>query len=190
MATTINEIEACILGDPFEISSVKLFEGFLQQQVSMQQYHFEANKLLLKNYQCNSQLVNVQNISQILILSLMHLPSTDYLSLSYLVPSTIANSSAIATIAICANHLERGNFADFWKEYNRSTDVFSSVSGFVSAMRNFILNSLGSTFKNIPVSQFCELLDLQVSNFEDFISLSKTLEVSILLRILYNLKLN
>lgn len=169
----VTEIENIIESAPFEVSSVERLEIFLRQQLTNQTYSFEANQILMKNYLMHTKLLNVDNIAQILILSLMRLPSTDYLALSYLIPVVVTTNPSIAAVAACANCLERGKFQDFWIEYSNSpSGLFNQAAGFVGAMRSFILNSLANTFRNIPISAFLGYLGLADTEINAFIAAS------------------
>jgi len=138
----------------------KLEESVLTQKKSDGLlYDFEANKALLKNYLISPVLIKPDFISSVLILSLMRLPLTHYLEISYIVPVQIASTSNNQLIASAANLLERGLFIEFWQlKANSPPELFDSVSGFVVGIRSFILQSLQDTFKTISLGLFQQLL--------------------------------
>jgi translation initiation factor 3 subunit K len=70
----------------YEISTAKKLEENVLIQLNNKSYDFETNKALLKNYQVNHNIANVDVVSNILILSIMRMPSSDFLSLNYLIP--------------------------------------------------------------------------------------------------------
>ena len=102
-------------------------------------YSLEVNKALLKNYQANNDIINVDAVTNILALSLMRLPSSDYLAISYLVPRSakITGSAAVRSLTKLADHLERAQFVEAWAEIAASGAAFGSVKGFEAAVKSF-----------------------------------------------------
>ena len=149
------EINQLIEESPFEISTIERLEAYLLHQCEQKKYHFDANKALLKNYQVHTRLINPQLIAKVLILALMHLPSPDYLALSYLIPTTLIADPTIKYLASLSNLLERANYTEFWASYDAApANLFDGISGAVEAFRAFILHTLRDAFKNIPIEQF------------------------------------
>ena len=154
---------------PYDKGTAAALEEHVGYQLAgTRKYDFDANKILLKNYQLNADIVNADVIANILILSLMELPNTYYLALSYLIPSKLVSSPRISTIKKCADHLERGQYREFWLEYSASADTFAPAREFPSAIRNAILSNLRDTCKSLPKETFQEFLELNSSNFNTF----------------------
>jgi hypothetical protein len=175
-----NEIDSLITNSPFEASTVTRLEQFVRQQLAGQSpIHFEANQVLMKNYQIHCKLINIKLASQILVLALMRLPHTDYLTLSYMIPVTLATHPNMECLSTCAGCLEQGKFREFWIEYSKApAGLFSSATGFIGSIRSFILHCLGNTFKNISTPIFLQLLGLPMDDIHAFISASpRALEV-------------
>eukprot|EP00597_Dinobryon_sp_UTEXLB2267_P018168 CAMPEP_0201104910 /NCGR_PEP_ID=MMETSP0812-20130820/42044_1 /ASSEMBLY_ACC=CAM_ASM_000668 /TAXON_ID=98059 /ORGANISM="Dinobryon sp., Strain UTEXLB2267" /LENGTH=150 /DNA_ID=CAMNT_0047364355 /DNA_START=135 /DNA_END=587 /DNA_ORIENTATION=- len=83
----------------------------------------------------------------------MRLPSNDFLSLSYLIPTRLSTNPKIQHIMQCADLLQRANFARFWNEvFNTLVSNFNEVNGFAESIRVFVLKSLSYTFKSITLS--------------------------------------
>jgi len=136
-------------------------------------------------------LVKESVVADILIMGMMRLPSSDYLELSYLVPTTLVSSrnggnesAKIALVMKCANYLERSQFAEFWLELNANSDsktIFDSVHSFESNIRSYILGNISETFQNISRSVLLKLLgfDVDGSNtiLEQFLSSSNNSDV-------------
>jgi hypothetical protein len=161
----------------YEVSSVAKLEAHVTNQLSQTTYDFLANKALLKNYQVNSDLVKVDIVSNILLLSLMRLPNTDFLALSYLIPTKLLANSNIVLIQKCADLLERGKFNQFWEEYvSGPQSLFVQAENFVHAIRLFILSNLRDTFKNISKALFMQQLGLNDSSIIAYCESNKLVE--------------
>lgn len=169
----------------YEASTGAKLEVHVQNQLSQQLYDFSANKALLKNYQVNSSIMKVDFVCQVLVLSLMRLPSTDFLALSYLIPSSLTSNSNVMLIQKCADLLERGKFHQFWEEYVTAPQtLFSQANGFVDFIRLFILSNLRDTFKTIPKNMFQQQLGLNDSTIVAFCDSNKLVEKVVLMTII------
>ncbi len=161
----------------YEVSTAAKLEAHVTNQLSQTTYDFLANKALLKNYQVNSDLVKVDFVSNILLLSLMRLPNTDFLALSYLIPTKLLTNSNIVLIQKCADLLERGKFNQFWEEYvSAPQSLFAQAENFVHAIRLFILSNLRDTFKNISKSLFMQQLGLNDTSIIAYCESNKLVE--------------
>lgn len=125
----------------------------------------------MKYYQLHYNPIKIDFVCNSLVLTLMRLPSTDFLSLSYLIPTSIVQDPKIQLVKKCANLLERGKFLEFWEEYTSPETpetLFSQAQGFVDSIRAFILSSLSQTFKNIPKEEFQQHLGLNENSIAIF----------------------
>lgn len=166
------EIATLLEERPFEHSTVGRLESYISHQLSTNTYDCEANKILLKNYQVTNEILNADIVAQILILSVMQLPKTDYLALSYLVPARAAAMPQMKTISKCVDMLESGQFCKFWSEFAKPEvgAIFSVSPNFADAIRNFVLHAVRNAFKNIPLSKFESFMGLSSSELASFIS--------------------
>lgn len=131
----------------------------------------------MKYYQLNYEPRKLEFVCNSLILALMKLPATDFLALSYLIPTSIVNDAKISLIRKCANLLERGKYLEFWEEFVSAPDtLFSPAAGFVEAIRHFILSSLSETFKSINRATFQEQLGVNEKSIVEFCSDNKFIE--------------
>lgn len=172
------DAKAVLLEDAiYEKSTAVTLEAHVANQIKQTTYDFAANKALLKNYQVNDDIMNVEVVSNILILSLMRLPTTDYLSLSYLIPPRALANTNIKSIQKCADLLERGKFFEFWEEYvNAPESLYTPVAGFVDAIRFFILSNIRDTYKSIPKSVLQQQLGLNDSGLIAYCDSNKFVE--------------
>mmetsp|Transcript_6094 Transcript_6094/g.9201 ORF Transcript_6094/g.9201 Transcript_6094/m.9201 type:complete len:223 (+) Transcript_6094:55-723(+) len=155
------EIKSLSVSDPYNFISG--LEGYVNEQISNTTYDFIANKSLLKLYQCYPELQSIDKIAQVLVLSLMRLPSTDYLALSCLVPGRLmASNQNLKAIQTCSDLLESGKFPEVWDHIRSCPDAFN-VKSFNDRIRAFILGNMCLTFRNTKVEQFCQMLSLSES---------------------------
>ena len=120
----MTDINKLIETEPFTESTIVALEDNLRRQLASEiPYNFEANKILMKNYQVKPVRANVNLIADILLLGVMRLPSTDYLSLSYIVPVKYRpdKNASTQTIANLVKALEQGQYSQFWQAIVSST---------------------------------------------------------------------
>ncbi len=161
----------------YDVSTGAKLEAHVVSQLSQKTYDFLANKALLKNYQVNNDILKVDFVCNVLILSLMRLPSTDFLAITYLIPTKLITNSNVMLIQKCADFLERGKFHQFWEEYVTAPEtLFSQANGFVDFIRLFILSNLRDTFKNIPKTLFQQQLGLNESSIVSFCESNKLID--------------
>jgi hypothetical protein len=133
-------------------------ETYVREQVTSHTYDFLANKKLLKLYQYYPDATKGDVVGQVMILSLMRLPSTDYVALSYLVAGRMsARDAKLQEIQTYAEMLESGKFCEFWTARNGRSDIIDN-SKFDDCIRVFITDTIGFTFQNIKVDMLCGLL--------------------------------
>ena len=99
---------------PFDYGTRLALQEYVRGQLKDGTYDFNANKALLKLYQCQPENADVEAIAKILVLAMMNLPSTDFLVLSYLVPVRYVSSTKVQLIQRCNYLLENGKFLEFW----------------------------------------------------------------------------
>ena len=89
-------------------------EAYVEAQCKENTYDLDANLAVLKLYQFHPDTTNVAVVSKILLKALMKLPSTDYITCSYLIPERVQEMELIASIASLASLLETCSFRQFW----------------------------------------------------------------------------
>jgi hypothetical protein len=161
---------------PYDAATAASLEAYVTSQLSSKSYDFGANKALLKNYQVNSAVAKADFIARVLVLALMRLPSSDFLSLTYMVPPHLTTDSKIVTVQKCADLLERGRFREFWEQYIHAQGMFSEAVGFVDSIRLFIVGNLRDTFKDMPKALFEQQLGLDNKTVVSFCDSNKFIE--------------
>jgi translation initiation factor 3 subunit K len=172
-----NQIHQLIENSPFDQNTIGKLELYLAQQLQSKTYDFQANKALLQYYQVNPNAIKLDVVCNLLILSLMRLPSNDLLSLVYMLPPKCVGNSRIQVIQDCATCLEKGRYTDFWEEYiSAPENLFTPANGFVDFIRRYILGNLRDTYTAMPSSLFAQQLGLNESNVEAFCNGNKFIE--------------
>lgn len=130
------------------------------------------------NYQANTDSLKPEVVAQILILALTRLPSTDLLTLSYLVPKKYNTVPSIKAVQTLSDLLERGQYAEFWTKYATNYEaVLSAIMphNFLECIRSFIVLSLADTFRTISKELFSKFLGMQESDVPAFCSTHPTI---------------
>lgn len=152
---------------PYEASTESvLVEYVLEEFNGTKPYSFDANKALMKIYQINANNARVDIVSKIMALSLMNLPSSDLLAITYLIPRKIASDETIELILKRSDLLERGQYNEFWQSYPDG-EIFSSPN-FIKAIKSFILINISDTFKSITKDHFKAALGLNDNEVNSF----------------------
>jgi translation initiation factor 3 subunit K len=170
------QLAAQLESAPYDVSTAASLEGFVTSQLSSKTYDFNANKALLKNYQVNPSIAKADFVSKVLILSLMRLPSSDFLALTYMIPPQAQSNANIVTIQKCVDSLERGRFREFWEQFVPAQALFTEAVGFVDSVRLFIVSNLRDTFKDMPKALFQQQLGLDAVSVVSFCDSNKFIE--------------
>eukprot|EP01041_Mallomonas_annulata_P000559 gene559-1075_t len=156
---------------PYDVTTATSLEQYVLLQMTDGKYDFEANRILLKLYQCYPEISKAETIANILVLSLMRLPSTDFLLLSYLIPLKFSSNIKIKFIQKCADFLESGRFKEFWDSCVDGTVAEITMNAnFRNAIRSYMMGNIRSTFRNMSRDQFQQMLGLESAELESFCS--------------------
>ena len=166
---------------PYEQATRQTLEEYVKTQCTEATYDFEANKALIKNYQCFPEHFDADVCAKVLALSLMRLPLTDLLALTSLVPSQkVAGNPKIKFIEKCNTLLESGKYEEFWAECTSGRTFIDSigVNGFCDAIRQYIANTVRSTFRNMSRDQFQSMIGLSGKELDSFCASCSSIEES------------
>ena len=160
---------------PYEMDMSTLETG-VDAQVAGGAYDFRANKALLKQYQFRPDLAKADYIAKALILALMHLPSADFLALSYLV-GKLEVDPQIKLIQQLDEILEGARFQEFWSLMGSPEAMgIAAVRGFAPIVRQFIAVKLQSSHRSLTKSDFQTSLGMTDVEFDSFIASSKEVQ--------------
>jgi CSN8/PSMD8/EIF3K family len=166
-----------VANEPYELSTLSALEKYVTVQLNEKEYDFEANKALLRSYQINAEHVKLDVVVNTMILSLMRLPSTDFLALSYIIPGKLPLQPKLKQVQKFADLLERAEFGKFWEEYSAPDQTLTSAAvGFADFIRTFIMNNTRDTFRNISKELLQQFLALSSSEIDAFCKSSPFVE--------------
>jgi hypothetical protein len=173
----LTDVLGLIASEPYETSTLLALEKYVVTQLATREYDFEANKALLRSYQVNAEQVKLDTVVNIMVLSLMRLPNTDFLALSYIIPGKLSLQPKLKQVKKLADLLERAEFIKFWEEYKVGDQtVTAAADGFLDSVRAFIMSSTRDTFRNISKEHLQQFLGLSSSETEDFCKSSPIVE--------------
>lgn len=123
-------------------------------------YDLDANLMLLKLYQFFPEKANPAVIARVLIKALMHLPETDFLLCTYLIPERIATEFPVLPIVELANRLETCAFQAFWEELGACRELVNVTPGFDEAIRDYVLGVVALTYQIIDAKYLGQILNV------------------------------
>jgi translation initiation factor 3 subunit K len=160
-------VEAMLAKSPYSASNQAVLEAYVDAQAKGEcPYYMDANRSLLRLYQCFPQSENASKVALILLLALLEYPSTDLLALSFLVPERLQKEEPCATILKCANLLESCSFTEFWQVFGgmEGDDQIKSVlAGPVSGterLQRAIVQVLALTYRTSSLDKVLAALNM------------------------------
>jgi len=146
---------------------LKVLEEYVEEQARLGSYDLEANLAVLKLYQFNPHLMNLDITIIILLKALTNLPHTDFVLAKCLLLPLQVKEETVKEIIYLADILERCEFILFWERVEKNPANFCRITGFFDSIRKFICHVIGGTFQSIKK----ESLKLLLGDVEE-----KTLE--------------
>lgn len=149
--------------DPYDPELITDLEAFVTEELqSPSVYDFELNKVLLKLYQCYPERTNADVTVSILLKAVTRLPSMDLQASLYLVgKSLITTDERIVRVQSLQALVEAARFPHVWTMLREDgSGLFSSVNGFVDALRFCAVSMISNTFQDINSSTLVDFLDV------------------------------
>jgi len=144
--------------------------NYVNFQVEERKYNLEANLVILKLYQFNPKMFDVDVAGKILALAIMNMPSTDFILCSALMPEFLPQERITQLIAM-GEALEISNFKQFWALRNGTIGNFLDIiPNFDESVRNFILNIVTITYQSIGKELLAEWVNMSLSALSTFVS--------------------
>lgn len=130
----------------------------MREQASQNTYNLEANLALLKLYQFNPSLQNLDITYTILLKALTNLPRTDFSLCKCLLLTSQMEDETVQDIINFASVLEACNFEQFWGLIDHKKKLISPIQGFYESIRKFVCHVIGITFQTIQKDYLVQLL--------------------------------
>jgi len=162
-----SDIAALLRGiDRYNPENLKVLEPYVNQQVEENSYDISANLAVLKLYQFNPTYFVMDVVSKILMKTLMSLPSPDFTLCKCLIDQQYQDTREIGRVIFLHQLLETCNFSVFWKEIEATPNLIEPITGFQSAIRDYICHIVSFSFQTVPTQNLLRILG-EISN-EDF----------------------
>ncbi|KAI7266003.1 Eukaryotic translation initiation factor 3 subunit [Hortaea werneckii] len=182
-------IDAILNGlDRYNPETTGVFQDYVAQQCQDQSYDCYANLALLKLYQFNPHLTQLETTTNVLAKALTVFPSPDFsLCLSLLPPYVLAQSrnsektgaapsgtlaEAVQHLSLLHNQLNNAQYDAFWDTLNGDdlyADLVADVQGFEELLRVRIAVVVSQCMQEVQRSILEGWLNLQGAKFDNFV---------------------
>jgi len=150
--------------------NLRTLEPYVNQQASENTYDIKANLAILKLYQFNPTMFQMEVASKILLKTLMSLPSSDFTLCKALIDQAHQDQPELGRVIFLQQLLETCEFAVFWKEVEATPELVEEIVGFEEAIRNYICYIVSITFQRIQYNQLLSKLgEISEAEFEKLI---------------------
>ncbi|KAI7527108.1 Eukaryotic translation initiation factor 3 subunit [Hortaea werneckii] len=182
-------IDAILNGlDRYNPETTGVFQDYVAQQCQDQSYDCYANLALLKLYQFNPHLTQLETTTNVLAKALTVFPSPDFsLCLSLLPPYVLAQSrnsektgaapsgtlaEAVQHLSVLHNQLNNAQYDAFWDTLNGDdlyADLVADVQGFEELLRVRIAVVVSQCMQEVQRSILEGWLNLKSAKFDNFV---------------------
>jgi len=135
-----------------------ILQEYVQEQARENSYDLEANLAVLKLFQFNPHLLNLDITYTILLKCLTNLPHTDFVLAKYLLLPLQMQDETVKDIIILADILEKCDFELFWERADKTPERFKQISGFFDSIRKYVSHVVGITYQTIEKDLLKRLL--------------------------------
>ncbi|KAJ2409141.1 hypothetical protein GGF41_006610 [Coemansia sp. RSA 2531] len=124
-----------------------------------------ANLALLKLYQFNPEMLDLDVIRRILAKALISAIPADFNLCLYLLTDEVCKDTNIAKLLALRESLERAQFIKFWRDMYDPEDeeeesVVDGIAGFDNGLRKLILAEITATYQKIPLASVQDMVNL------------------------------
>ena len=145
-------------------------------QIKNNSYDSESNRELLKLYSVSPDMVKPEILSRLLLKCLMELPSPEFQTALYLLPSPLHSLESVKFLCKLHALLDTCAFKKFWSEVaawravqaNAAQVNFAEVPSFDAAIRKFITVTIAATYSTITSASLRELWNIQTADKKGF----------------------
>lgn len=142
-----------------------ILESYVQTQAKKNTYDLEANLAVLKLYQFNPHLLNLDISHTILLKALTNFPHTDFVLCKCLLLPKQMQDDTVREIIYLADILEQCDFSLFWSKVETNSELFRGITGFYDSIRKFVCHVVSITFQSIEKEYLARLLGDVDGNF-------------------------
>lgn len=137
---------------------LKTLEKYVEEQASKNTYDLETNLAVLKLYQFNPNMSNINIVYTILLKALTNLPHTDFVLAKCLLLPAVMEDETIKDIIYLADILETCDFSLFWDRVQQTPERFNNITGFYDSIRKYVCHVVNITFQTISRELLAKLM--------------------------------
>lgn len=169
MAPSESEIMSLANGRPSP-ASIPQLEAHLAAQVAGQApYLFDSIRALVKHYLIFPSTLNEEKIGQACMLAMVQHPNTDFLALTYMIPTTVMSREPCASIRSCVDLLDACQFTEFWEQLEtlksfEQEAIANVAKQSVVQLQSSILEVLSRTYREAPADVVIKALNVDSLN--------------------------
>ncbi|XP_077292226.1 eukaryotic translation initiation factor 3 subunit k [Arctopsyche grandis] len=139
-------------------NNLPALQRYIEAQARENVYDLEANLTVLKLYQFNPHLFNLDITCIILLKALTNFPHTDFTLCKCLLLESQSEEETISQIKYLADILEQCDFAQFWNRVHQMPELCNRIVGFHDSIRKFVCHVVGITYQTIEKPNLANLL--------------------------------
>ncbi|KAJ1722266.1 hypothetical protein LPJ53_003308 [Coemansia erecta] len=167
--TRPDEIHSLLTGvERYNPLKASLLEDYLARQCAnpdpTNNHDLMANLALLKMYQFNPDLLDLDVVRRILAKALISPSTGDFNLCLYLLNDEVCKDASVGKLLALRDSLERAQFTGFWKEMYGGDDdedsVVDGIAGFDNGLRRLIVGEITSTYQTIPAEAISAMVNL------------------------------
>ncbi|KAI9500802.1 hypothetical protein GGI25_005713 [Coemansia spiralis] len=170
-STRPDDIHTLLTGvERYNPQKASVLEDYLARQCAnpdpSTNHDLMANLALLKMYQFNPDLVDLDVIRRILAKALISQSQSDFNLCLYLLSDEICSDASISKLLILRDYLEGAQFGKFWSEMYGGDDddedmsVVDGIAGFDNGLRKLIIGEITSTYQTVPAKAVETMVNL------------------------------
>ncbi|KAJ2497407.1 hypothetical protein GGH96_005121 [Coemansia sp. RSA 1972] len=168
--TRPEEIQQLLTGvERYNPQKIGLLEDYVSHQCAnpdpTTNHDLMANLALLKMYQFNPTMLDLDVVRRILAKALVSSSQGDFNLCLYLLSDDICMDTSIAKLLVLRDYLERAQFDSFWKEMygddeEEEESAVDGIAGFDNGLRKLILAEITSTYQTIEARLIGTMVNL------------------------------
>lgn len=152
--------------------NLDLFCTYIKQTCLDESYDIEAYLAVLKLYQFNPAMFDLETVRVILLKAMTSLPNNDFTLCLYLLAEEYHTEESIVTLIEMCNSLESCLFEDVWEFLSQNPDTLTGkvktgpdgehenveIAGFKDRVRHFIAHVISCTYQVVESSVISKML--------------------------------
>ncbi|PVU91777.1 hypothetical protein BB561_004216 [Smittium simulii] len=158
----------------YNVKNIPLLEEYVKSQCnsySASSNDLQANLALLKLYQFNPELLNLDVVLNILVKALTTLPGNEFIMCMYLLNEQLLNDDMLVKLLELKEMLETARFEGFWDMVlndPQAKELTDGVKGFEDSIRTMIADTVSLAHQSASSEFLMAALNLDESDLQEF----------------------